>query len=340
MEQGGHGYLRTVQVELSTEYELLILVGQKGAGPCDVIPESEDAYATFCREPITDIEMCNETWYNFTRDFDRMFYNVFGGGAGGGGTLVRARNRDNEDFDDFPIDIVGGGGGTASILDYDVVEDINVQIQIPFVGTSNILSYQVFINAHSRDSDPDYGTPGVRGIRTSSMNTVAGAGGGYIAGVLPSIDVDGSALGRAQNFAEGGLDCTQTFISTGSEIPYSGVYGGFGGGGGACGGGGGGGGYTGGAILATGVTIPGEGGYSFTGNSITTSFRIYTIDEGTLNREDDDGFVEIILANCGCVHTCLMNSTEDTFECLCPNNTMLAPDLSDCFAGELKNLKR
>ena len=336
MEQlGGYGYQRTVQVELSTEYELLILVGQRGTGPCDVIPESEDAYATFCREPITDLQMCNETWYNFTRDFDRMFYNVFGGGAGGGGTLVRARNRD-KDFDDFPIAIVGGGGGTASILDYDVVEDINVQVQGNFFG-GNSLSYQVFINAHSRDSDPDYGTVGVRGIRTSSMNTVAGAGGGYNTGILQSIDVDGSALSRAQNFAEGGLDCTQTFISTGREIPYSGVYGGFGGGGGACGGGGGGGGYTGGAILAIGVTIPGEGGYSFTGNSITTSFRVDTIHAGLLNREDDDGFVEIILANCGCVHTCFVDSIEDTYECLCPNNAMLAPDLSDCFVGELKN---
>ena len=329
---GGYGYQRTVQVELSTEYELLILVGQKGTEPCDVIPESEDAYGIFCREPITDIEMCNGTWYNFTRDFDRMFYEAFGGGAGGGGTLVRARNGNNKAIDDFPIAIVGGGGGTHSILDYDAVEDIN--IQTPFIG--NRLSYQVFINAHSRINDADYGPPGVRGVRTDSMNTVAGAGGGYSAGVFQSIDVDGSALGREQNFAEGGLNCTQTFISTGRHIPYSGVYGGFGGGGGACGGGGGGGGYTGGAILAAGVTIPGEGGYSLTGNSITTSFRIYIIVEGTLNREDDDGFVEIILANCGCVHTCFVNSTEDTFECLCPNNTMLAPDLSDCFAGELK----
>ena len=335
LEQGGYGYQRTVQVEVSTEYELLILVGQRGIEPCDVIPESEDAYAIFCREPITDIELCNGTWYNFTRDFYRIFYEAFGGGAGGGGSLVRARNRDSEDFDDFPIAIIGGGGGTASILDYDVVDDINIGNAF----LTNLLSYQVFINAHSRSHDTDYGTAGVRGFRISSMNTVAGAGGGYSAGIVQSIDVDGSALGRAQNFAEGGLDCTQTFISTRNDIPYSGVYGGFGGGGGACGGGGGGGGYTGGAILAAGVTIPGEGGYSFIGNSITTSFRVYTIDEGRLNREDDDGFVEIILANCGCVHRCLVNSTEDTFECLCPNNTMLAPDLSDCFAGELKNLK-
>ena len=249
--------------------------------------------------------------------------------------MVRARNRNSKVFDDFPIAIVGGGGGTVSILDYNVVNDINIQVEIPIFGTNYILSYQVFINAHSGDFDTDYGIPGVRGIRRGFTNSVAGAGGGYSTGVLPSIELDGSALGRAQNFAEGGLDCTETFISTGNDIPYSGVYGGFGGGGGACGGGGGGGGYTGGAILAAGVTIPGEGGYSFIGNSITTSFRVDIIHTGLLNREDDDGFVEIVLANCGCVHTCLVNSTEDTFECLCPNNTTLAPDLSDCFAGEL-----
>ena len=83
------------------------------------------------------------------------------------------------------------------------------------------------------------------------------------------------------------------------------------------------------------MTVPGGGGYSFIGNSITTSFRVCTIGDGHLNRERDNGFVEIVLANCGCVHDCLVNLTEDQFECLCPNNTMLAPDLSDCFVGEL-----
>ena len=53
--------------------------------------------------------------------------------------------------------------------------------------------------------------------------------------------------------------------------------------------------------------------------------------------EHDNGFVDIILVNCGCVHTCLVNSSEDTFECLCPNYTMLAPDLSDCFTGQWKH---
>ena len=280
------------------------------------------------------MEQCNKTWFNFTRDFDRSFYDVFGGGAGGGGSLVRARRRDTDEIDDFPIAIVGGGGGISPILDYSIIADIATTVSI-----FDSVNYQLFINAHSRISDSLYGTPGARGIRLGSApsNIVPGAGGGYSPGIFVSVDVDGRPLGRAQNFAEGGLDCTAAFISAGRDIPYSGVYGGFGGGGGACGGGGGGGGYTGGAILASGVTIPGEGGYSFVGNSLTTSFRVYIVDEGRLNRESDDGFVEIILANCGCVDMCQINSTDDTFRCLCPGNTTLAPDLSDCFAGELKD---
>jgi hypothetical protein len=279
------------------------------------------------------MEQCNETWHNFTREFDRSFYDAFGGGAGGGGSLVRARRRDFEELDDFPLAIVGGGGGISSVVDYSVITNIASTASI-----FDFVNYQVFINAHSRISDPAYGTTGVRGIRLISTpsNIMPGAGGGYSPGVFVSVDVDGRPLGRAQNFAEGGLDCTQSLITTGSDIPYSGVYGGFGGGGGACGGGGGGGGYTGGAILDAGLAIPGGGGYSYVGDNFGTSFSVSEVDHGRLSEGHVDGFVEIVLANCGCVHTCQINSTDDTFRCLCPDDTILAPDLSDCFAGELK----
>ena len=337
LEQGGFGYQRTVQVELSTEYELLILVGQRGAGPCDVIPINGDIYDVICQEPPAtsfDAMACNETWYNFTRAFDRSFYEAVGGGAGGGGSMVLARTRSTKVIDNFPIAIVGGGGGTPSALDYSVIGNISSAPLLPILPS---LSYQAFTNAKSRTHDSEYGIVGSRGVRLGSSPSniiISGAGGGY-SRILTSTNVDGRALGGVQNFAEGGLDCTQALIDAFRDIPYSGVYGGFGGGGGACGGGGGGGGYTGGAILASGVTIPGEGGYSFVGDNITTSFRVQVIDdnEGQLNREQIEGFVDIILANCGCVHTCLVNSTGDTFECFCPENTTLAPDLSDCFTG-------
>ena len=93
-------------------------------------------------------------------------------------------------------------------------------------------------------------------------------------------------------------------------------------------------------MLDVGETVPGGGGFSFIGDNLTTSFKVNEIGFGLLNQERDDGFVEIILANCGCVHECLINTTEDQFECLCPNDTELTADLSDCYTGEFEtNLK-
>ena len=338
-EYGGRGYQRSVQVELSTEYELMILVGQRGTEPCDVIPVSEKAYKLFCEEFPTDAAACNETWYNFTRDFDSAFYEAFGGGAGGGGSLVRARRTDTKALDEFPIILVGGGGGSASVLDHDAVNEISIPgsafLPVP------VVSYKTFVNGKRRGYDGQFNTlPGVRGARRDSSSTVAGAGGGYKRGIVQPINQDGRALGSAQDLARGGLDCTDFFMTTGHNFPYTGVYGGFGGGGGACGGGGGGGGYTGGAVLDAGVINPGGGGYSFIGNSFTTSFKVYEIGDGHLSRGHYDGSVEIILANCGCVHTCSINSTEDTFECICPENATLAPDLSDCFTSEFCYFRR
>ena len=51
------------------------------------------------------------------------------------------------------------------------------------------------------------------------------------------------------------------------------------------------------------------------------------------NTEDDNGIKTA--ADCGCVYECVVYEEEDQFECLCPNNTQLAPDLSDCYYSEL-----
>ena len=169
-EYGGYGYQRTVQVELTTEYELLILVGQRGTGPCDVIPESENIYDLVCRVPpanVADVERCNETWYNFTRNFNHLFYEVFGGGAGGGGSMVRARNKVTKILDKLPIIVVGGGGGTASVLHYDVIEDLGIHNTF----LPNHLIYRIFINGQSRRYDLDYGNEGARGSRSDSSRT-------------------------------------------------------------------------------------------------------------------------------------------------------------------------
>lgn len=48
-----------------------------------------------------------------------------------------------------------------------------------------------------------------------------------------------------------------------------------------------------------------------------------------------DGYVDIVLSDCGCVHECVVNEEADQFECLCPEDARLAPDQSDCFKGEV-----
>ena len=203
-EHGGFGYQRMVQVYLTTDYELLILVGHRGTGACDVIPNTEEIYTMLCQVPpanLADVESCNETWYNFTGNFHRQFYNVFGGGAGGGGSLVRARNKETKQFDNFPMVIVGGGGGTASVLHYDVIEDIGAQN----VFLANHLTYRAFINGQFRTHDRNHNpVAGTRGFHFVSSNIIAGAGGGYsMLGFPLSISVDGRSLGRVQDFAEG-----------------------------------------------------------------------------------------------------------------------------------------
>ena len=202
-------------------------MGQRGGSPCDVIPESDEIYDLVCRTPpanVADAERCNETWYNFTTsgDFYRQFYESFGGGAGGGGSLVRARNKMTKVFDSFPIVIVGGGGGTAAVLHYDVVEDIGASN----IFLSNHIAYRTLINGHFRSSDEAFSIyVGSRGFRYDSSATVAGAGGGYSAGLFQTINVDGKALSRPKNFAEGGRDCTQLFFDAGAKIPYFRVHG-------------------------------------------------------------------------------------------------------------------
>ena len=104
------------------------------------------------------------------------------------------------------------------------------------------------------------------------------------------------------------------------------------GGGGGPGGAGrpGGGGYTGGSVIGDINTAPGGGGHSFSratqsDNVIPGSY--------TYNTEED-GYMDIVARDCGCVYKCVVYEQEDQFECLCPNNTQLAPDLSDCYYSE------
>ena len=332
--QGGYAYERTIQVHLTPEEELLVMVGQQGRGPCDVIPNSNPVYSAFCvnRPMFTeDIENCTSTWIN-TNNTNPAFYAVFGGAGGGGASMVRARNKTSRVFESFPIVISPGGAGTPALVDYEIIRVIDSDAPIGFFFPTSF-AYRTFLNGQSREFDSQYSTVGIRGIRINVTDTLtsAGTGGGYSTGIVRALDQDGQALNTPQNFALGGVDCLQFLGLRIAEIPFKGAFGGFGGGGGACGGSGAGGGYTGGPIFRQGLTIPGAGGFSYVGDFFS-KFIITEIGKRTLG-DVGSGYVDIVRADCGCVHECVVYNAEREFECLCPNGTSIAPDLSDCFEG-------
>ena len=326
----GRPVVRKVQVEMSTDFELLILVGQKGVGACDASPDFFLCETPQMPRPDTTAN-CREMWeawlYNMSLsglhpgEADNV-YAAFGGAGGGGASLVRARNITSGELDHFPIAIAGGSGGSAAILNFSIVDDLNIEI-----SHLHSIEYFQLLDGKTRENDNTLG--GVRGSRDGSSNSVAGAGGGNSV-FFRLIDVDGGVLSAEHNFALGGVDCSQHFSSF-IRIPFSGTLGGFGGGGGGCGGGGGGGGFTGGAVLLDNNQVPGGGGFSYLGTSASTSFDPVLVFD-SINFESD-GFVDIIRVDCGCVHNCTVFEDSDEFECNCPTHTSLAPDFNDCFYG-------
>ena len=326
----GRGYKFQFQIGLTPDYELLVMVGQKGRSPCD-----DPSEHPLCGNPPTDQEtaaLCNQTWYyvdNSTINDVRIVYRFTGGGGGGGASLLRGRIAKNGSIYSDPIAVAGGGGGTSAILDYAAaVNLIRNRTNEPDISELD-QSYQYHIDGRRFFStDIINGLDGARGFKPPlDISIVPGAGGGWLT-ILPSSDTDGKSISQPQNFAEGGLDCGQ-FLS---NLQFFGeVDGGFGGGGGECGGGGGGGGYTGGAVLDIQNYIPGGGGHS---NAFTSPNVPISNFHGFSFNGDNDGYVDIIPANCNCTGYCSVNKTEDTFECFCPNATQLAQDGFDCFNGE------
>ena len=137
--------------------------------------------------------------------------------------------------------------------------------------------------------------------------------------------MDGRGFNMSDDFAEGGLPCSSDFET----------YGGFGGGGGGCGGGGGGGGYTGGSAIENTPVAPGGGGASFVANS-SSGEEVILLD--SYNNDDAHGFVEIVPVDCGCTGSCVVHESEQ-FECVCPENSVLAPDQRDCYTKYCTFLK-
>ena len=123
----GLGGVISAQLKLTTDYEYLILVGQKGTSVCDV-PENANHPVCLLPRPtnFTEGQTCNKTWYNWTiidasatTQSNRYRYN--GGGGGGGASMIWPRTRDSEQFTNLPIVISPGGGGASAVLNYEYV---------------------------------------------------------------------------------------------------------------------------------------------------------------------------------------------------------------------------
>ena len=148
---------------------------------------------------------------------------------------------------------------------------------------------------------------------------------------------DGGALGSQIQFAIGGLGCFQELQrQITAQVPLSNVNEGFGGGGGQCGGGGAGGGYTGGTVFASLYDVPSGGGYFLGPQSApqgagydNASFTQLSID---LN-PGEDGFVDIVPADCGCADDCIVD--QEMFQCSCSSGFQLHPNGRDCFRGKI-----
>ena len=324
----------------NTSFVWLILVGQRGLGPCET--GEPDPGHMLCQNPPQDLEdstNCNESYHQWLQtlsstDAERTL--SFSGGAGGGGASFIGY-RDSRTFLDIRVlGISGGGGGSSSLLDYSVIRDLFPQLSNFSVNDSALYLHQLDASPFTENALLDH-SKGLRGYKVESDIVTAGAGGGVVGSVdYPTSQEDGKAIGLVEDFAIGGTHCARSDLSN-IPLQLREADGGFGGGGGGCGGGGGGGGYTGGSVIGDANTTPGGGGYSFSSATCVTQSCNVPPGSYTYNTEGD-GYVDIVAADCGCVYECVVYREEDQFECLCPNDTQLAPDLSDCYYSEWINI--
>ncbi len=241
---------------------------------------------------------------------------------------------DNPDL--WPLVIAAGGGGSSAVLSYDAIavgyslwnELTNASIELDNY-TTNMEAYRDHLNAKRVQYDPRFfQAAGVEGRRVFEGSTgydiSSGAGGGYSPVIANRSPRNGESLESRYQFADGVIDCVSDFRG----VSYVGAIGGFGGGGGGCGGGGGGGGFTGGVVLGFRPTVPGGGGYSEVSDGSTL---MDVPVDNAIAYNDGDGYVQLVLASCGCADECVLYEEEEMFECCCANGTTIAPDQSDCY---------
>ena len=309
----GRGMIISTQAELTPETTLIILVGQNGGSPfC-----SSSDYFPWCEGPPLSLKSaveCGNAWFDNINAIAPEIFSESGGGGGGGASMIRVI-RGRYDVATYPLIIAGAGGGSSTII-------TNYTLLVTQYE-SNLTSeelYQTYMDAKVPDINSRGGERGTTSINDTILRS--GVGGGYIYDMpysQPKV-VDGENL---YDEPIGGEECFM------GQKPFLGAVGGYGGGGGGCGGGGGGGGFTGGDVLGAANTLPGGGGISYVGNFSThLNFVQYFINNRSY------GYVDIVAANCDCVHVCTVHSKRNKYECLCPNNTQLAPDLNDCYYSE------
>ena len=335
----GYGLIVYTNAILKATTDYLILVGQRGLGPCDS-GEPDSGEHMLCKTPPEDIASCARCREDYLQwllnqtdlDFERTL-NITGGAGGGGGSSIGTPDiRLKGDVRVYGLS--GGGGGSSALLDYSALRTLLPEFENSSLNDSTL--YVVLLDGSASIYNPGLAlNAGFRGYRIDADPPIvtAGAGGGAFSSIdYPSNQQDGRAILRREDFAQGGTHCARKDFSN-IPLDLRGGDGGFGGGGGGCGGGGGGGGFTGGAVLGADNTIPGGGGYTLEYHAVPY---VVSDSESALNFNKGDGYVDIVAADCGCVYECVVYEDEDQFECLCPNYTQLAPDLSDCYHSELK----
>ena len=300
-------------VQLDNGRDALVMVGQRGMDACDT-NLLDHMLCTSPPQNFSSALECNKDLKEWANSLSNDQISRFtGGGAGGGASYVGTRKPFLPSFDEI-VAISGGGGGSSTSLYYSFRDGFNL---------STPQLYQDYVDA----KETEFIYPifrGTRGDRLLAEFVTAGSGGGYSESVFVTrgiISSDGRGMNMSDSFAEGGKHC----LGNQESIPaqYRVAVGGFGGGGGGCLEGGGGGGFTGGNVVNVTDYTPGSGGHSF-----SRPVREF------VGFNDGDGYVDIVAADCGCVYRCEVFEEEDQFQCLCPNYTTLAPDLSDCFHSE------
>ena len=316
---------------------VLVLVGQKGTGPCDT-----NSTHNLCRSPptnVTEADNCLTQWNNEMVSF--TLNNRVGGGGGGGGSMIWPKNSTGHFTQPLlPFIAAAGGGGTSLGTNYGTILSIQgTDVNRLRVGNETDEElYQRFVDG--RPSYVDVLTNNIGGgigtrpvLRGDSMNIVAGAGAGwyYPDNVEAIEDLDGQPLSRSEDFAQGGLDCVVGIDNQNyGNLPFKRIDGGFGGGGGGCDEGGGGGGFGGGDVIGQGLNIPGGGGYS-----------LLTLNNAPMNSTSagmnhGDGFVTIIPSDCHCTHGCTVIG--DMYQCTCIEPAILANNGLDCISTDSKYL--